>query len=138
MTEILGHLGNIASIISLVMTIFIFFSVKNIKEHFIARIRLPGLNKTLKDHSKKINSYLSDFDNNERVIKTEIKCFESTLKNLKSKVPGKNRKEIKQVLRKIKKVTNPITNDEAWEIYNDLLATILTVENILKDIRLEK
>lgn len=134
---LLSVLGSGSSLLSLIVTVAVLLSVGRLKGHFVARVRLPELLQTLKEHTKDLNVSLKDFESNIREIRAEIKRSVPTLKNVKKKVSREAGRDIGIILNKIANSKNPITRDEAWDIYSELQALILTVDNIVRDIQWE-
>lgn len=126
-------IGNIASIIGAVISLWVLWDVKRLRAHFLFRTRIPDLLKSLKKHVNTLSESLRNYEENQRDIETVLPVCESTLKNLKAKVHGDARQTTKTLLEKIRRRTKPTSKDEAWEIYDELQALLEALNHLWKD-----
>lgn len=127
--------GETASVIGLLISIYVLYELKIMKRKFLFKARIPGLIRSLKTHATRISERFSDFDDSMRELETDLTRCAATLKNLRSKVGGDTRQATRQLLKQIQKRKKPLQKEEVWQIYNDLQALIDILGHLQKDIK---
>ncbi len=131
----LSLFGSVASILGLLVSIYVLREIRNLKKKFLFRARVPQLLNAIKGYSKGISSKLRDFEGSKRELETDLSKCNATLKNLSLKVDGNAKEITKRLTKKIRKQKQPLKKDEIWEIYNDLQALIESLSHLQKDIK---
>lgn len=70
--QMLSDLGSYASLISLVLTIYIAWSLRKIRNTYIFRVRAPGFVKVLGRHASTLIEYGNNFDTSQHQISIEL------------------------------------------------------------------
>ncbi|MCI0693303.1 hypothetical protein L0337_15025 [candidate division KSB1 bacterium] len=131
--EAFSVIGNIASIIGALISVWVLLDVKRLRAHFLFRARIPDLMKLLKKHANTLSESLRNFVESQRDVESVLPVCESTLKNLKTKLYGDVRQTTKNLLGRIRRRTKPTSRDQAWEIYEELQALIEALTHLWKD-----
>lgn len=130
--------GNLASILSLIVTIFVLINVREIKRSHVFMVRLPDLRKQLRHHSREISRYMQDLETSRPEIRVEIGRAEVTLNSLKGKVPRTSRSSITKVLTVVKSVdVSKAGIDDILEVYAELIKIEEELKNIQADFESE-
>jgi len=132
--------GSIASIISLVLTIIIFFSIRKIQSFYIFTARVPEVVSDLDEIASSISEYLNDFENNIHRISKELARAQAKLQTLKKKLKDRQSKKPISELIKVIKTYNPNSKDEDTlrQIYLDLYKIIAEIKELQKDHKWER
>ena len=131
----LERLGSLASIIGLVLTIYVFFGVRKIKQDFLFRVRLPSLLKKIQKHASTISIGLSDFPKSKNAIIEEFAIAEVNIQSLENKSSGAIRSSLKQLRLNIEKLrkTEYIEKDSIRATYLQMNMVIQEITNIQED-----
>ncbi len=150
--------GTIASIISLFITIGIFFGIRKIKSYYIFTARVPEILDKLDQNASKIANYFNDFENSIRQISLEIAEVEVGLTSLKKKVKGKTKTSVTRLLNNIKSYEGPkiklwtvsfkksgtsskfkfTDKEKLWKLYIDLYKLIAEIKELQEDYKWER
>lgn len=133
MENLLSLIGNIASILGVLIATYLLFELRRLRTHFLLKARFPGLLKSLSSHADQLSNALQYGSKSQRDIDTLLKICEATLKNLYSKVSGLERQSTKSLIKKIKKRKKPISKEMIWEIYDDLQGLMEALKHFQKD-----
>ena len=127
-------LGNTASIISLIITVYLFYAVRKIKSFYVSKARVPELIRELKEHASHLAEFHRDFEDSSEQVLLEIGKAEVTLKSLRNKVQRPTRKSVSRVLKLIKTYT-PFyrTKDNLWKIYVEMQKLIQEIAGAQSD-----
>ena len=131
----LESIGSFASIAGLVVTIYIFFGVRKIKQEFLFRVRLPGLLKKIQNHASAISGELSTFPDSKNAILEELAIAQVNIKSLESKSFGTMRSSLKKLRLNIEQLRGKreIEKDSIREIYLEMNMMIQEISNIRED-----
>jgi hypothetical protein len=127
------YIGSVCSILGLGVSIWVLWSVKRLRSHFLIKARVPELTKALASHAKTLSIVLGNYDEGSRDVKTTFKVCESTLKNLEPKLFGSEKIATKSLLKKLSKSQKSLDKEKAWTLYNDLQALIESLKHLQKD-----
>ncbi|MUH95238.1 hypothetical protein GNP63_01555 [Aliivibrio fischeri] len=128
-------LGTVLTVLGFIITLWLLWLTKDIKNSFLRRARLPQIIRELKSESTKLSSHLKKWEDEERDAIKQLSICKALLTNLVSKLPETEQKKCKEFIKKMTprkflifrgKVTC-INEDRAWELYTELseLTTIL-------------
>lgn len=130
---------NILSILGFLITIWIFFDVRNIKNYYIFRVRVPQHVKKLGSHLSKVAELMNDYDGMSPQIDIELVQIEVELESLKRKLDRKNAQPIKQLIAEVRMYSKDNKNLSYLRvIYLNLLKSIKRIEGLQEDLRWEK
>jgi predicted PurR-regulated permease PerM len=94
--------GSMASIISLILTFYVFLDVRRIKSYYLFAGRVPELIKQLQQHAQAIFNYLDKEDRSFLEVEQELTNAEVVLESLKDKLDGELKKSVEQLLQSLK------------------------------------
>lgn len=137
----LSDIGSIASILSFIIALIIFYNVKKIKNFYIFKVRVPDLNKKFENVVSNISNFLNDYENATNSIDEETAKCEVVLKSLKKKLPRSLKKSIKNVIERLNNYQNKSdqkTEDNLRDIYLSVLKILEEIKYIQEDIKWER
>jgi hypothetical protein len=109
--QILSDLGSYASLISLALTVYIAWNVRNIKNKYIFRIKAPQFVKTLTKRASTLIEYTNDFQNNKREIGDELTLIDVKLKGIQGRMRGESKKAVKDLRARIREYEREPDNE---------------------------
>ncbi|MGP1716571.1 MAG: hypothetical protein ACTS9Y_05270 [Methylophilus sp.] len=131
--------SKLLSLVGTVVSIYVGYTVRDIKKGALFKLRAPDLCDALKNHSTQINNLLHDCDKNLDQIRTEVSLSIEVLKNLRSKISGQAKATVKESIKKLekflKKGTSNTSRDMVREAYTELLVSHRSVTNEIDDRR---
>lgn len=95
-------IGTTASLVSLLLTGFVLWSLRRIRRHYIFTARSPDLIDRLGKHASEISTYLNDPEGFESETSLEFAKMEATLLSLQRVTTGSNRRPIRSLLETIR------------------------------------
>lgn len=132
--------ANFASLVGLVISIFVLINVRNIREDFISAIRTPQLADELTKSSSKLSKLIAEFDGSKDMIEEEIAICLAKVKNLRQKLHGANYKtcvttvdELIVMLNKYVGFPGERNKENARKIYTKLITLNEEVKNLIED-----
>lgn len=132
------EIGSFYSLVSLLLTIFIFLSIRKIKNFYFCKVRLPQLIKKVKSNTSKISDFLNNFKESKDNIRLELGKLEANLKSLSKKINKPIKLYIKKDLKRIRNLSkNNLTPEITWEIYREVSKTLEEINNYFEDIKWE-
>lgn len=135
--EIIGWIGNIASIIGLVITILILNNLRKIHSEYLFKIRSPILLKRLKEYSQNILRYQNDIERFYNEIDMNLSLCGASLKSFEGKVPKNIKKDIYNIRSSINHyLQQPLSYKQknANEISRKVRVMIEELSNLHEDI----
>ena len=131
----LEHIGSFASIVGLVLTIYVFMGVRKIKQEFLFRARLPSLLKKIQGHASTISSELPKLPESKNVIVEELAIAQVNIQSLENKSSGSMRISLKKLRIEIENIrkTDDINKEPVRAIYLDMNMVIQEISNIRED-----
>lgn len=131
--------GSIASIISLILTIIIYFGIRKIKRFYIFTGRVPEVVGNLNKIASNISEHLNDYEDFIPQIGLDLADAEVALKTLNRKVGKReHRKPINTLIKTINKYEpNPDGEEELRKIHIGLHKIVAEVQELRKDQRWE-
>lgn len=135
----------ILSIISFIVTAFLFLEAVKIRKSFLRRARLPEILKELNSVSKNIALQFGSWDDQSAEIIRQFVIAKELLESLSLKLPGTERRKVNVFVnslteRKYFIVRTTITSaskDEAWIFYAGLTGVLTSLTQLQKDSRWE-
>ena len=128
--------GNTASIVSLIVSILVFWGVRKIRQNFLFNARAPELTKELDKLASKISSLLNDFDQSKQDLILEIGKSKITLKTLSSKLEKEHKKSAIRIIKLIDSNSlslSTLDKDTIYKIYVEIRLFVEEMGNEIKD-----
>lgn len=134
------NFSNLSSILGFLLTIYIVYTIRNVKNLYKFKARIPKLLKRLDDIKSEIANAFNDFENSYEDIQILFGKAEVVLKSIKKKLQKTDRNEVKKCIDKIKKIENvgDESYDEAFEVYVQLNKTLEEVEDLNEEYKWER
>jgi len=134
-------IGSAASIIGLIITIFLFMEARSIKKSFLCRARLPELNKKLAKAKSEISIDIKKWESNKDPVLEKFSHVKGLLENLKKKLPKDEHRMVKKYLNLLqpkrsflkKRKISDLNKHEAFELYNELVTLVTSLREAVKD-----
>src|SRR5262249_9553671 len=98
-----SDLGTLASLLSLVVSLWVLYDVRKIKVGFKLRVRGPAVTKELRKYSSNISGYLDQFEDFLPQIDEELGKTQAKLKYLEKTLPSQTRKSVRSLRKSIEK-----------------------------------
>ncbi|WP_136080261.1 hypothetical protein [Pontiella desulfatans] len=136
---VIADIGSICSIIGLLLTLGVLFSVRHITRHFVFKARVPQLLKAVGKHAKDLNSLLVNakvFSDNRNQVHVVLSESEITIAHLLPRLQKDIRKRTKLTgkgIRKIKRQINTASHSDIYEIYSALRALESDLKNEIEN-----
>ena len=139
--ELFSFVGSIASILGLLVTGFLFWEARKIRNSFLRRARLPEIIKDLATANNKISKHLKNWNEESREGIHQLLITKELIESLKPKLPDTEKKKSSAYIQKLRPKkwgffnTNSLNIDEekAWDLYSNLSRLITTLEQLQKD-----
>ncbi len=137
----LNKLGSICSIVGLVVTIFLFFEARKIKNSFLRRARLPEVNRDLLKLTSQLSENLKSWNEDKKNALETFSKIKALLDNIKQKLPANEKTKVNEYLsnlrpKKLWLINSPLSDlseDEAWGRYTKLSGLVTTLQQLAKD-----
>lgn len=134
-------IASICSIIGLVVTVFLFYEARGIKQSFLRRARLPEVNKDLSKLISGLPNQLGNWNADKTKALESFYKIKALLENLESKLPTDQKKKVQNVLGKLEpkryfifnESLSNLTENLAWDIYTELCGIVTHLEQLAKD-----
>lgn len=135
-----SNVGSLASVIGLLLSVYIFLTARKINKYILITKRLPQLLRKIEIHSSSISSLLNSFDQSTSVIREELIRCSANLKSLRKKVARGERKPITSLMQAIDSSVNkePLSKDAVRDIYLKLQYVKEAVKNLQQDLESER
>ena len=139
LAEWLTIFGFLLSFASLIISIFVFVNVRNIKNFYRLKVRGPGLIRELNKYSSDLSASLEDFQSNTAEIRVLLGQSESKLKRLAAMSSGETKKRLKQLGRVVSLCQVTAENkEEVFGLYVEIMKALEEVKDHQKDTSLER
>ena len=133
----LGFLGSLASLLSLGLTLLVYWNIREIRRAYLYRARVPELLQTLGSHRSALSTFLTNFNESERDFHHQLPLLESTLHALEGKLGwwfSSHRRAVRAVRHLVtKSSTGNATTAEAERLYERLTFLTARLELDRKD-----
>jgi predicted nucleic acid-binding Zn-ribbon protein len=131
--------GSIASIASLLITIFIFLTIRKVKRFYIFTARVPELITELEELASRISDSLNDYESNKDRIEKDLGSAENRLNHLKYKINSRPaRKSILSLIKSMKKLKPNGDTEKIRAIHIRLYKIVDEIKELQKDFKWEK
>jgi len=137
----INNIGSIASIVGLIVTVFLLVEARSIKNSFLRRARLPEVNRELMKLTSKLSDRLKDWENSKTLAVEIFSQIKALLENIKPKLPSEEKKKVEEYLQHLhpKKYfimscsLSDLTENDAWDRYTELSGLVTTLQQLAKD-----
>lgn len=137
----INTIGSAASIIGLVVTIFLFIEARSIKKSFLRRARLPELNKDLAKVTSEISVHIKSWESNKEPALEKFSHAKALLENIKKKLPEDERRMVEKYLIQLqpkrllvkKREISELNREEAFKLYSELNGLVASLRELAKD-----
>ena len=141
-----NDIASLSSIVGLIVTGFLLYEAKKLRDSFLMKARLPDIITTLKSIATNLSSIINSYDQSKGDILTDLGRCRSILVNVKPKVSANIKKDIDDLIQKIRKeknfvlfkmsnISSDYTEDELWNIYTDIQTVIEGLDQHKQDLR---
>jgi hypothetical protein len=129
-----SDVGSAASIISFVITLYLFYAVRKIKSFYVFKAMVPELTEELKEHASNLADLHRDFKESRDQVLLEIARTGVTLESLKKKVGRPTKKSINVVIKLIDDYSpHNQSPGYLWKIYVELQKVIQEIIYVQSD-----
>lgn len=137
----INNLGSAASIIGLIVTIFIFIEARSIRKSFLRKARLPELNKDLAKAASEISVHIKTWESNKEPALEKFSHAKALLENIRKKLPENERRIVERYLTRFrpkrflfkKREISDLNRDEAFQLYSELNGLVTSLRELAKD-----
>jgi len=137
----LNKLGSLSSILGLIVTLFLLYEARKIRNSFLRRARLPEVNRELLKSTSQLSENLKDWSTDKNSSLETFSTIEALLENVRGKLPSDEKGKVDDYLsnlhpRKWWFLNSPLselTEDEAWSRYTDLSGLVTRLQQLAKD-----
>jgi VIT1/CCC1 family predicted Fe2+/Mn2+ transporter len=137
----LTDIGTLSSIISLIVSGFLLYEARKIRDSFLRRARLPEVIKELSTVNNQISKSLKDWETEEKEGINQFTIAYELLDNLISKLPDNEKQKVLTYMPKLKvkkllffsSVITTADSNKAWELYSGLSGIITALKQLQKD-----
>ena len=141
LAEWLNYIGSVASIISFLISIYVLVELRQIRQYFLFRVRIPSLLKTLQLYASGMSRGLNNFEESRQEIETMLARCESTLRSLSPKLSGAEKRAANRLANSIRScrqsswwhVKKVFDREQAWSVYIGLQGVIESIKNLAED-----
>lgn len=123
--EVLGIVSGFASVVSLLLTIFVLYDTRRIRSFYRFRARGPALMKELIACSRNISEYLNAFEEFVPEIAEEFGRCIAKLNNLEGKVRSSQKASVRNLQKSIKACKVSVGNEETVRDVNIEMVVVL-------------
>lgn len=137
-TQTFSVLGDVCSIASLVLTLFVLYDTRKLRSFYKLKVRAPALLRDLKKSSAVLSDYLNEFAEFLPEIREELARIAVKLKSLEGKLTGGPKASVKRLRRDIDQCEASLQNeDQVRRVYVAVITIIEEVRDHQKDLEWE-
>jgi len=130
--------GNVFSIASFVISVFVLWNIRNLRNTYRFRARSPSLIKELSKAGSQLNKFLNEYDDSLVQIREEMTRAAVKLRSLRRNVNRDQRRSIKPVLSYIDHCDVSVQNEERVRVvYIEIIKVIEELKDYKKDLEWE-
>jgi hypothetical protein len=134
----LSNIADVASLISLIVSVYVAFSLRAIKKDYIFRLRAPDFMKALRKHASVLSDYGNDFENSIQEICDELVRVDVKLRSMKDRMRGASKRSVKQLRSAIRSYNLDSNNQQKFRlIYRGIQGVLVEVEESREELNLE-
>lgn len=137
----LNKLGSLSSILGLIVTLFLLYEARKIRNSFLRRARLPEVNRELSKSTSQLSEKLKSWSSDKNPSLETFSTIKALLENIREKLPSEEKRKVDEYLSSLhpKKwwfINSPLselTEDEAWNRYTALSGLVTSLQQLAKD-----
>lgn len=130
-------IGAFASLLGTFISIYVGFTVRDIRRKVLFKSRAPALAQNLKQKASNLSELMQNYEENTEQIHVEIALAHGLLKSAAPKLSGTTKSTIKHAMNQIdaglKNNSSRLSRDSARGIYTQLLVSVQAIENLIED-----
>lgn len=137
----LNKLGSLSSILGLIVTFFLLYEARKIRNSFLRRARLPEVNRELSKSTSLLSENLKGWSSDKNPSLETFSTIKALLENIREKLPTDEKRKVDEYLsnlhpKKLWIINSPLselTEDEAWNRYTELSGLVTSLQQLAKD-----
>jgi hypothetical protein len=129
----LSFAGNAASIIGLIMTIWVSLQVRGLRQQYLLQARSPALLKRIDFLARDLGKLLLLHSTESHEFDVALKRTEAALNNLGRKLPRSEAGRARKLSTNIGKLARPIARQDVEPVYADLIGIAEAVRQLQQD-----
>lgn len=130
----LSNLGNMASIIGFIVTCFLLWEARKIRDSFIKRARIPEIVSDLENIAKEFFEHLKSFKTERRNVQEKAEKAVGLLEGVIPKMDDGQKKKIEEFILASRGLHGTNFNeDDCWKVYSQLSGLVVYLQQIEKD-----
>lgn len=137
----LNKLGSLSSILGLIVTLFLLYEARKIRNSFLRRARLPEVNRELSKSTSLLSENLKGWSSDKNPSLETFSTIQALLENIREKLPSDEKRKVDEYLSNLHPkrfwiVNSPLsdlTEDEAWNRYTELSGLVTSLQQLAKD-----
>jgi hypothetical protein len=123
--DLLSLVGNVASVLGLLVSVWVMKQVSDVKRQYLRQVRSPALLERLKEQEQRLSKLLLPSTLDTEQVRLVLASSESLLRNLRPKLTGSESKQVKSMISRVSRArTGAISRDVAVHIRADLVSII--------------
>jgi hypothetical protein len=131
--------GNIFSIASFILSVFVLWNIRNLRNAYRLRARGPALIKDLSKGASNLSKFMNDYDEFLPQVTEEMGRVSVKLRSLKRKLSGTPKRSVKRLLSYVDHCEISVQNEEQVRVvYAELLKVIEELKDNQKDLDWER
>jgi predicted nucleic acid-binding Zn-ribbon protein len=128
-------IGNVFSIASFILSIFVLWNIRKLRNAYRLRVRGPSLIRDLSKAASNLSKFMNDFDEFVPQVSQELGKAGVKLNSLKRKLTGDPKKSVKRVIQYIDQCKVNVQNEEQVRlVYVEILKIIEELKDYQKDL----
>lgn len=128
-------IGNMFSIASFILSIFVLWNIRKLRNAYRLRARGPSLIRDLSKASSNLSKFMNEFDDFIPQVSEELGRVGVKLRSLKRKLNGPPKRSVKRVLSYVDQCEVSVQNEEQVRlVYGEILKVIEELKDNQKDL----
>jgi hypothetical protein len=127
--------GNIFSIAGFILSVFVLWNIRKLRNAYRLRARGPSLIKDLSKAASNLSKFMNEYDEFMPQVSEELGRVGVKLKNLRRKLSGPPKRSVKRVLSYVDQCEVTLQNeDQVRLVYGEVLKVIEELKDNQKDL----
>ncbi|WP_417776701.1 hypothetical protein [Stutzerimonas xanthomarina] len=141
----ISNVGTITSIIGFFVTVFLLIEARKLRSSFLRKARLPEVVEELKKINKDLSKILKNWNEDSREGVRQLRLSKEVVESLKPKLPDYQKKKCSNYIQMLstrklfffRTDFLSISDERAWQLYEELSGLITSLEQLQKDLKWE-
>lgn len=129
-----GSIANLASMTSLLVSVFVAFKVREISRGFLFRARIPELIKTLKAQTRELVKHLDSVDENRGDIQAVLGRCKAAIESTREKLPRDYLSKSDETISRITRAQTKMNTESCWAAHSAIVEFQARIEELKKDV----